>query len=131
MCVNLVAVFVIQQKTFMHCTVYTLLDVFCIHIRTHETLSPEIESSNKTTSVCFIKVFLGCNLGAIQAVVCYFSLVFSSSSSFHGFDVCFFLYVNCVRYSCTLSFNDTTKAQRENEMMVFSLYFWNFGPKHK
>lgn len=75
----------------MPCTIYIH------HEYPHDSLLHEIESSNKTTSVCLIKV-LGCNLGAIQAVVCYFSLVFSSSSSFAMVSMFAFLYVNCVRY---------------------------------
>lgn len=75
----------------MPCTIYIH------HEYPHDSLLHEIESSNKTTSVCLIKV-LGCNLGAIQAVVCYFSLVFSSSSSLAMVSMFAFLYVNCVRY---------------------------------
>lgn len=90
----------------MPCTIYIH------HEYPHDSLLHEIESSNKTTSVCLIKV-LGCNLGAIQAVVCYFSLVFSSSSSLAMVSMFALLYVNCVRY---LVF--------DAQMYVFRYAFW-------
>lgn len=99
----------------MPCTIYIH------HEYPHDSLLHEIESSNKTTSVCLIKV-LGCNLGAIQAVVCYFSLVFSSSSSLAMVSMFAFLYVNCVRYFGIRCSNVCVSICILNEFSMLSIY---------
>lgn len=107
-------------------------------------LSPEIESSNKTTSVCLIKVF-GLQFRCYSSCCMLFFTCLFFVFQFSWFPFCLlFLYVNCVPYSsfatrfrytpytvhCTTHYIPTWDTGLKDcvSNAIFSL--WSFNQKH-
>lgn len=97
-------------------------------------LSPEIESSNKTTSVCLIKVF-GLQFRCYSSCCMLFFTCLFFVFQFSWFSLCLpFPYVNCVPYSSFATRFQCTAHQIPNETERLSvechfLSLWSFNRK--